>query len=129
MLIYCRDQKYWVLKVHINTLKENQELNVYQHLAHVNIEHRGKDHIRRLTNSFELQGPHGMHDVFVMPPMGMSLRTFQEMQKEQVFHQSLVTAGISQVLLGLNYLHEANVVHTGRHSVLFLPSYYALMSL
>lgn len=102
-----------MLKVHINTLQNNHELKVYQHLARAQVDHRGKENIRQLTDTFELRGPHGMHDVFVMSPMGMSLRTFQEMQRAQVFEPPLVRGGISQVVLGLGYLHEAGIIHTG----------------
>ncbi|KAM4054498.1 kinase [Hirsutella rhossiliensis] len=81
-----RERKYLVLKVYINTLRHNQELEVYR------------------------------HDVLVMKPLGMSLRTFQEMQKNTIFKQDLVSGALDQVLLGLNFLHEANVVHTDLHS-------------
>ncbi|KAK7428129.1 hypothetical protein QQZ08_005368 [Neonectria magnoliae] len=51
-----------------------------------------------------------------MPPLGMSLRTLQELQKDNVFQQTLVTTTLDQTLLGLNYLHDANVIHTDIHS-------------
>ncbi|KAF5611789.1 serine threonine kinase [Fusarium tjaetaba] len=43
----------------------------------------------------------------------MSLRTLQELQKDTVFQQTLVTSALDQTLLGLNYLHDADVIHTG----------------
>jgi hypothetical protein len=49
-----------------------------------------------------------------MPPLGMSLRTLQEMQKDHVFQKTLVTNALDQTLFGLNYLHDADVVHTGK---------------
>ncbi|KAK2601853.1 hypothetical protein QQS21_004636 [Conoideocrella luteorostrata] len=51
-----------------------------------------------------------------MPPLGMSLRTLQELQKDHVFQQGLVTTALDQTLLGLNYLHDASVIHTDIHS-------------
>ncbi|KAF4438882.1 hypothetical protein F53441_12703 [Fusarium austroafricanum] len=66
------------------------------------------------TDSFKLKGPNGEHDVFVMTPLGMGLRTLQEMQKDDIFQQSLVIGALGQVLLGLNFFHEADVVHTGQ---------------
>ena len=68
---------------------------------------------------FTTKGPHGYHDVFVMSPMGMSLRKFQDMQRDTVFDESLVTAGMTQVLLGLEYLHEADIVHIGTQRLLW----------
>ena len=39
-------------------------------------------------------------------------------KKMVVFAQSVVKGALDQVLLGLNFLHEANVIHTGK----FAPS-------
>jgi serine/threonine-protein kinase SRPK3 len=103
-----------VLKVHINTLKHNQELEVYRHLADVTTEHSGREYVRQLEDSFKLKGPNGEHDVFVMTPPGMSLRTLHELQKSGVFQQTLVVRALDQVLVGLNFLHEADVIHTGK---------------
>ncbi|KAI5464238.1 kinase-like protein [Mariannaea sp. PMI_226] len=113
-----RDQTYWTLKVHINTLKKHhQKLKVYRHLSGTNMDdHPGQEYVRQFQDSFKLQGPNGEHDVFVMTPLGMSLRTLQELQKNKIFQQSLVTTALGQVLLGLNFLHEADVIHTDLHS-------------
>lgn len=110
-----REQKYWVLKVHVHTLKENQEIKVFRHIAKTSLDdHSGREYIRRFEDSFKLKGPCGEHDVLVMAPLGMSLRTLQEMQENLVFQQNLVLRAIDQVLLGLDFLHEADVIHTGR---------------
>lgn len=103
--------------MHINTLQHNQELSVYQHLAGIKEDEEGmpgREYVRQLERSFKIKGPHGEHDVFVMTPLGMSLRTFQEIQKDGAFQRDLVTSAINQVLLGLNYLHNAEVTHTGK---------------
>ncbi|EEY22167.1 protein kinase domain-containing protein [Verticillium alfalfae VaMs.102] len=91
-------QKYWALKVHVNDLPDhNQELRVYQHLAGANVttdgvdEHPGLKHIRTLEDSFKIQGPHG---VFIMTPLGMGLRTFQDMQQDKVFPKVFVTSAL-----------------------------------
>lgn len=110
-----RERRYWVLKVHVNSLKHNQELEVYRHLAGVTLEHPGREHIRNLEDSFKLKSRSGEHDVFVMPPLGMSLRTLQEMQNDGIFQQTLVVGALDQVLTGLSFLHEVDVIHTGKH--------------
>ncbi len=101
--------------MHINTLKHNQERVVYRHLASIQDlgDHPGKQHVRELHDSFTLTSQHGDHEVFVMTPLGMSLRTLQEMQPNHVFQKLLVTSSLDQVLIGLDYLHHADVVHTG----------------
>ncbi len=105
-----------MLKVHIHTLEHNQELEIFRHLAGITRKHNGRGHIRQLQDSFKLKGRRGggEHDVFVMEPLGMSLQTLQEMQKNHVFQADLVANALDQILSGLNFLHEADVIHTGR---------------
>ncbi|KAH7306037.1 kinase-like protein [Stachybotrys elegans] len=110
------ERKYWVLKVYVNTLKHNQELRVYEHLSSVESDYPGRGYVRRFEEWFKLDGPHGKHDVVVMAPLGMSLRTLQGMQPTHAFQPMLVKSAISQVLLGIVYLHEAGVIHTDLHS-------------
>ncbi|OAA59540.1 protein kinase-like protein [Niveomyces insectorum RCEF 264] len=124
------DGAYRTLKVHINTLTHNQEFLVFRHLASFATrtatekateateatDNLGRENVRRLQDSFSLKGPHGEHDVFVMSPLGMSLRTFQNMQRGGVFPQIFVIGALDQALLGLIYLHEAEVVHTDLHA-------------
>lgn len=55
-----------------------------------------------------------------MTPLGMSLRILQEMQKNGIFQQNLVVSALDQILIGLNFLYEANVIHTGKQ--LSMPS-------
>ncbi|TWU72709.1 hypothetical protein ED733_004179 [Metarhizium rileyi] len=111
-----RNQKYWVMKVHINSLHHNHELAVYQHLAHHTEDHPGRKHVREFHDSFKLKGPNGDHEVFVMTPLGMSLRSLQEIQIDGVFREQLVIGALAQVFLALDFLHEAGVIHTDVHS-------------
>ncbi|KAK4096811.1 kinase-like protein [Parathielavia hyrcaniae] len=114
-----RDGKYWTLKVHINTTKHNQESAVYRHLADVaaNMVGRpGRQNVRELHDSLTLTSQHGDHEVFVMTPLGMSLRTLQQMQPNHAFEKMFVTSAVDQVLFGLYYLHAAELVHTDLHS-------------
>ncbi|EFY91659.1 protein kinase-like protein [Metarhizium acridum CQMa 102] len=111
-----RNQEYWVLKVHINTLKYNHESIVYQYLANHTEDHPGRKHVREFHESFSLKGPNGDHEVFIMAPLGMSLRSLQEIQIGGVFHEQLVIGALAQVFLALDFLHEAGVIHTDVHS-------------
>jgi serine/threonine-protein kinase SRPK3 len=105
---------YWALKVHINTVTRSQELLVYQHLRQVKLEeHMGQKHVRTLTDSFTIKGTDGSHLVFVMEPLGMSLRNLQDLQKSRIFPPAVVKRAMDQTLLGLDYLHDAGVIHTG----------------
>ncbi|KAH8585940.1 kinase-like domain-containing protein [Bisporella sp. PMI_857] len=86
-----RDRKYWILKVHVNTLKRNEELEVYRHLAGARTEHPGREYIRQLEDSFKLKAL---------------------MANTIVFQQTLVASALNQILIGLNFIHEATVIHT-----------------
>ncbi|RMZ79960.1 hypothetical protein DV738_g3025, partial [Chaetothyriales sp. CBS 135597] len=59
------DQKYWTLKVHVNTVNHNQELEVYRHLSGIKVEDEddlpGREYVRQLQDSFKLKGPNDLH--------------------------------------------------------------------
>ncbi len=102
-----------MIKAHFNTLKHNQELEVFKHLASITVEHSGRVHVRQLEDSFKMKSCNGEHEFFVMTPLGMSMRTLQELHKDGIFAQSVIEGALDQVLFGLNFLHEAEVIHTG----------------
>ncbi|KAH6723270.1 kinase-like protein [Leptodontidium sp. MPI-SDFR-AT-0119] len=115
----CRDlreRSYRVIKAHVNTLKHNQEFEVFKHLASITAEHSGRLHVRQLEDSFKMKSCNGEHDFFVLAPLGMSMRTLQELHEDGIFAQSVVEGALDQVLFGLNFLHEADVIHTDLHS-------------
>ncbi|KAG4428341.1 hypothetical protein IFR05_016175 [Cadophora sp. M221] len=58
----------------------------------------------------------GEHDFFVSTPLGMSMRTLQELHKDGIFAQSVIKVALDKILFGLNFLHEADVIHTDLHS-------------
>jgi serine/threonine protein kinase len=109
--------KYWALKVHISTIKHNHELAVYRYLADFDLEHPGRANVRRLEDSFKLKSPtkdDSYHDVFVMSPLNMSLGSFQRLHETGVLQQTLVRSAIEQIVFALAFLHETNIVHTGK---------------
>lgn len=52
-----------------------------------------------------------------MTPLGVSLKTLQGFQKTHTFQQVFVMCVLNQVLLGLDFLHEAEVIHTGKYTL------------
>lgn len=118
-----RGHRYMTLKVHVNTLTSNRELKVYQYLKTIESDHPGREMIRMLEDSFRLQGPYGTHEVFVLPPLGLSLRAFQDMMPRHIFAQPIVVIALQRVLAALDFLHgPANITYTGKatFSVLFI---------
>ncbi|KAI2602112.1 kinase-like protein [Hypoxylon sp. NC1633] len=111
------DHRYVTSKVHINALPSNRELDIYQYLRGVESDHPGREMIRMLEDSFKLQGPHGTHDIFVLPPLGLSLRAFQDMMPGHIFAQPIVVIALQRVLAALDFLHgPANLTHTDIHA-------------
>lgn len=53
--LHLRSQSYWALKVHVNTIKYDQELKIYRHLATGSMEHSGRAFVRQLEDSFKLK--------------------------------------------------------------------------
>lgn len=114
--LFLRSQRFVTLKVHINTLQHNQELLVFQHLKTITAsDHTGQHSIRMLQDFFEVDGPHGVHTVFVLPPLGISLRSLQERMPGEVFNGAFVRAALQQSIPALDFLHsDANITHTGK---------------
>ncbi|KAH8168821.1 protein kinase domain-containing protein [Sarocladium implicatum] len=110
-------QQYLVLKIHVNQISHPQELHVLEHLKSVKSDHPGSRQIRALIDHFIIKGPHGCHVVFVLPPLGVSVRLLQDLQPGGVYGEETAISAIQQTLMALDFLHcEANVVHTDVHS-------------
>lgn len=52
----------------------SSEVRTLQHLASLETDHPGRNHIRRLTSHFILEGPNGRHRCPVMDVAGVSLQ-------------------------------------------------------
>ncbi|RMD42061.1 hypothetical protein DV735_g3061, partial [Chaetothyriales sp. CBS 134920] len=76
----------------------------------------GRKNIRRLLNSFEIDGPHGRHVVLVFQAAQMSLRDMKLVFRgDDGFDEKLVKGATEELLKALDFLHtEAHVVHTAK---------------
>jgi hypothetical protein len=116
-------------KVHINALTSNREQEIYQYLKGVESDHPGREMIRMLEGSFKLQGPYGTHEIFVLPPLGLSLRAFQDMMPGHIFARPIVVIALQRVLAALDFLHgPANLTHTGKTTLIELFFLYLSLS-
>lgn len=114
----CRDLRkqndYVALKVYINSSKVHRELPIYNHINGLLSEHEGRDHVRKLLESFEIEGPHGKHICLVHQPLGVSLGELRKVTPDGVFGVDLIRQTLRHILVGLQFLHEeAHVIHTG----------------
>jgi serine/threonine-protein kinase SRPK3 len=117
----CRDllasNKYAALKVYVNSSKKHRELAIYEHIQALSSDHDGRHRIRRLLDSFEVQGPHGRHICLVHEPLGISFEELRDFTADRVFGEDLIRQTFRPILEGFEFLHEeAKVIHTGKAS-------------
>jgi len=106
--------RYAVLKVHVHPMPPTNELEIDQHIKSIDEDHPGRSSIRLIESTFEIKGSRGMHVVFVLPPLGVSLGQIQQSSESVTFGRGHVILALNQVVVTLNYLHTVPMVtHTG----------------
>ncbi|KAI7369621.1 kinase-like protein [Hortaea werneckii] len=113
----CRDLQrqfeYAALKIYVNNSKYHRELPIYEEINDLQTNHEGRKYIRKLYDSFELQGPHGRHICLVHQPLGISLGELKQLTPDGLFSAELIRQTLRCILSGLQFLHkEARVIHT-----------------
>lgn len=62
-----------------------------------------------------MEGPYGTHDVFILRPLGTSIRDLQKAMPGGVFNAEIVPEILIEILPTVHFLHkEANITHTGQ---------------
>ncbi|TLS28937.1 hypothetical protein PpBr36_02058 [Pyricularia pennisetigena] len=108
------ERRYVALKIFVNSIPRNPELEVLQHLKGVRSEHNGREFMRLLETSFQLEFSGKTHDVFVLRPLGLSVQALQEYQPDRVYDEEIASSTAQSALIALNFLHEeARVIHAG----------------
>ena len=108
--------RYVALKFALAELTgRNNEIKIYRHLASRSGTHPGSDHVLALLDHFKVQGPNGEHDVLVLQVTGPRI--------DNIFDESTVIPKAlkslaHQIALGISFLHDCGVVHSGRSTVL-----------
>lgn len=88
-----------------------------KHIQALSSDHNGRYRIRRLLDSFEVQGPHGRQICLVHEPLGISFDELRDFTADRVFDEDLIRQTFRPILDGFDFLHrEAKVIHTGRAS-------------
>ncbi|KAG6195524.1 hypothetical protein E4U10_001787 [Claviceps purpurea] len=109
--------RYVVLKVHVTHVTHLRELEVLQYLKSLQSEHFACELIRLIEDHFTIQGSHGSHIVFVLPPLGVSVKLLQELQPGGVYEEYHAVSAVERTVLALDFLHhEASVIHTDVHA-------------
>ncbi|KAI0467315.1 kinase-like domain-containing protein [Xylaria cf. heliscus] len=114
----CRDLQggsLLALKVCIadqNILEVNNEVVVSQFLKPIVTDHPGKQLVRLVLDHFEITGPHGTHICLLFKPQGLSLTRFRYLLGERGWNKKLLQQMLELILIGLDFLHQAGIVHT-----------------
>jgi hypothetical protein len=75
--------------------------------------HPGKQLLRLVLDELKITGPHGTHQCPVFNPLGLSFTNFRNCFPKNGLDKELLQQTLQPVLLGLDFLHQAGVVHAG----------------
>lgn len=94
--------------------KSVYELAILQHISAADPSHAGYKHVIHLLDNFAHTGPNGEHLCLVFKVMGESVSARRLRFPTRQIPAALMKQIARQVLLGLDYLHQAcGVIHTG----------------
>ena len=79
--------------------------------------HPGQSHLRAALEDFHVDGPHGVHQCLVFPPLGMNLRDLRNLFEDRALEKTLLQRFLLVIVTALDFMHQAGVVHTGRFSI------------
>jgi hypothetical protein len=67
-----------------------------------------------MVEDFAVTGPAGQHRCLVFEPLGLSLNAFRQLCSDRVLDKTILQQSLLLILLGVDFLHQAGVVHTGK---------------
>ncbi|KAK2802667.1 hypothetical protein FQN50_007275 [Emmonsiellopsis sp. PD_5] len=114
-----RAREYVALKVYVHTSLVHRELPAYHQISSrfSGSSHKGRGNVRRVLDSFEVDGPDGTHIVLVFEAAQMSLRDLKAVFFPDGFDEEFVKGAIEELLKAVDFLHtQGEIVHTGWYS-------------
>jgi hypothetical protein len=111
-----RENALLTLKVCIAGAGEDatNEIAISRHIRSIEAEqHPGKARLRVVLDDFQIPGPHGSHRCLLFTPLGLTYTDFRNMLPDKAFTKVLLQQSLLLVVLGLDFMHQAGVVHTG----------------
>ncbi|GLA50073.1 hypothetical protein AnigIFM63604_006092 [Aspergillus niger] len=108
---------YVTLKIFIKSASMGKhlddEIQMYKRIERCSRFHAGRNAVRRLLDSFDIDGPEGKHRCLVHPPLWESVRTFLHRNPVRWLPVPVLSFVLKRVFLALDYLHtECQVIHT-----------------
>lgn len=64
-------------------------------------------------DDFRIRGPHGSHQCLVFPTLGVTLTNLRDLFEKKALEKTLLQKFLFVIVTGLDFLHQAGVVHTG----------------
>ena len=118
-LIWNRKDGYKTVKVCTIGAKVNRELEIYDHLSKIKLDHDGGRYlIRHLHDHFQIDSKYGKHACLVHEPLGMSLHYVQQCINDRVLRLNLLRPAVRYAIAALDFLHtRAHIIHTGRYAI------------
>lgn len=95
------------------------EREILKHLRDRDSNQAGYTEICHLLDDFEYRGPNGLHVCLVFEAIGETLRSFGAWFPESRIPVDLMRKFTIQLLLGVDFAHDHNVIHTG---MIIIPS-------
>ncbi|KIX91893.1 uncharacterized protein Z520_12398 [Fonsecaea multimorphosa CBS 102226] len=111
----CRDlheNALVTLKVCIVGEDDTQELAISHHIKSINAEHPGKERLRGSLDDFRIRGPYGFHQCLVFETLGVTLTNLRDLFENRALEKTLLQKVLFMIVTGLDFLHQAGVVHT-----------------
>ncbi|SMR48047.1 unnamed protein product [Zymoseptoria tritici ST99CH_3D1] len=103
---------YYALKVCAAGAEQSNEVLVSERIKSIESDHPGLARLCVVVDNFKVQGPSGTHQCLVFDPLGVTYTQLRARLPGKVLEKRLLQQSLLLVLLGLDVLHKAGVVHT-----------------
>lgn len=116
--MFVRSRNYLTLKVCTRqdagaAPQSFNEVAVVRHIRAIDGEHPGGRYLRLMLGEFIIHGPRGKHRCLLYTPQGMTYTQFRNLLPDRMFDKVLLQQAYLLILIGIDFLHQASVVHTG----------------
>jgi hypothetical protein len=97
----------------VRTRKQAPEVQISKHLRAIKEFHGGEKYVRLVLDSFVAPGPYGVHPCLLYKPARIDIRDYIHCLEGDALSEDLLRSTLRFILIALDYLHQANAIHTG----------------